>query len=400
MPTIESAPVSRQVSPAELVHRAAELQPLLAANAGRAEADRRIPEENIAALRQAGLLSLGIPRRFGGQEATIRTQIEVAATLSEACGATGWVAQNINGGCTMAGTFGDRAQREIWETDPDALLCGTMAPVKDVVRVDGGWRISGKWAYVSGIYHTQWAYVGFPMVDSQGEQIDLAVGLVPISDGTVEDTWHVTGLRGTGSSTLVLDNAFIPDHRVQRALPCIEGEVATEHTEETLYQSSLGPVQTLVIISAQLGLARSALKLVREAAPKRRITYTSRLQAESAGFQIQLGDAALRIDSAHLHVFRAADEIDTAAARGEKLPYERRALIRAECGWASDLLRGAVETLVNAHGSGTFAESNRLQRIWRDIGIASRHAAMTSQIGYEILGKALLGRDERPMLVL
>ncbi|MGW6457443.1 acyl-CoA dehydrogenase family protein [Streptomyces sp. NPDC055078] len=396
MPVIESAPVS----PEELVRRAVELQPLLSQNAARADAERRLPDENVKALKEAGLLSLGIPRRFGGQETTIRTQLEVSSTLAEACGSTGWVAQNINGACVMGGVYPDRAQREVWEADPSALLCGTMAPVKDVVRVKGGWRISGKWSYVSGIYHTQWAYVGFPLVDDNGKQTDLGVGLLPISDGTVEDTWYMTGMRGTGSNTLVLSDVFVPEHRVLRALRAIEGEHPTEHENEVLYRTSLGPVQTLVIAGAQLGLARAALKLVREAAPQRGISYTSRRQAESPGFQIQLGDAALRIESAHLHAYRAAEEIDTAAANGERLSYERRAHIRAECGWICDLLRGAVDVLVSAHGSGSFAESNTLQRIWRDLGVASRHAAMTSQIGYEVHGKALLGRDERPMLVL
>ncbi|ADB50558.1 acyl-CoA dehydrogenase family protein [Conexibacter woesei] len=396
MSTIESVPLSSE----ELVRRAVELQPLLARNAGQAEADRRLSEENVQAIKEAGLLSLGVPRRFGGQETTIRTQLEVSSTLAEACGSTGWVVQNINGACVMGGLYADRAQREVWESDPGALLCGTMAPVRDVVRVDGGWRISGRWGYVSGIYHAQWAYVGFPLVDEQGVQVDLGVGLVPISDGVVEDTWFVAGMRGTGSNTLVLDDVFVPEHRVLRTMPAIEGEVPTEHTDEALYRTSQGAVQFLVLVGAQLGLGRGALKLVREAAPRRPVSYTSRKQAESTGFQIQLADAALRIDAAHLHAYRAADEIDAAAANGEHLPYERRAHIRAECGWICDLLRGAVDTLVNAHGAGSFAEPNPLQRIWRDLGVGSRHAGMTSQLGYEIHGKALLGRDERPMLVL
>ncbi len=386
----------RAIEPDQLVQRAIDLQPLLARHAAQVDAERRIPEEVVQAIADAGLLRLGVPRRFDGFETTIRTQLQVSAALGEACGSTGWVVQNLNASCVVGGLFGDRAQQDVWGADPQARLCGSMAPTKDVRRVDEGWVVSGKWPWLSGADHAQWAFLGFPLVDAEGVVTDMGFGLVPLSAGEIEDTWFVTGMRGTASNTLVLRDVLIPEHRVLSGMRAIEGEFATEHTDEALYRVSLGPMLILILVGSQLGLGAAALSLVRAQAGRRGITYTSyATQSESVGFQIQVAEAAMRIESARLHAFRAADAIDAAAAAGRQLPYPERARIRAEAAWACDQLRDAVQTLIDAHGASTFAEANPLQRIWRDLNAASRHAMLTSQIGLELYGKALLGREER-----
>jgi Acyl-CoA dehydrogenase, N-terminal domain len=129
---------SERMPTADFVARAVALQPLLARNARTADVERRIPDENIAALAEAGLLSLGVPRRFGGGEAPIRTQLEVSAALGRACGSTAWVAQIINAAGVVTGMFSDRAQQDVWGAKPTVRVVGSMAPTKDVVRVDGG----------------------------------------------------------------------------------------------------------------------------------------------------------------------------------------------------------------------------------------------------------------------
>ena len=391
-PTNDAAEPTRAV----LVERARALHPLLSRNAAVTDGERRIPDENIDALAEAGLLSLGIPARFGGLQAPIRTQLEVSAALGEACGSTGWVAQNINAAEVVAGMFADRAQREVWGDNPRARVVGSQAPTEDVTRVDGGWEVSGRWPWLSGSYHADWAFLGFPLAASPGERRTPAFGLVPLSAGRIEDTWFVTGMRGTCSNTLVLEKVFVPDHRVLNALSALEGTVPTEHADEALYQSALGPVLILILVGSQIGLARAALSIVSEKAPKRAISYTSYAsQSESVGFQIQVGEAAVEIEAASLLALDAADRIDRAAEARERMPYGQRARVRAEAAWVCRQLRRAVGDLVDAHGASTFAESNPLQRVWRDLNAAARHAMLTTQVGFELLGKELLGREER-----
>jgi 3-hydroxy-9,10-secoandrosta-1,3,5(10)-triene-9,17-dione monooxygenase len=387
---------SERMPTADFVARAVALQPLLARNARTADAERRIPDENIAALAEAGLLSLGVPRRFGGGEAPIRTQLEVSAALGRACGSTAWVAQIINAAAVVTGMFSDRAQQDVWGAKPTARVVGSMAPTKDVVRVDGGWEISGSWPWLSGSYHADWAFLIFPLPSEAGAASDVAFGLVPLASGRIEDTWFVTGMRGTCSNTLVLDRVFVPDHRALPGLPAIEGKVATEHREEALYRSALGPTLILILVGSQIGLAQGAMDLVREKAPTRAITYTSyTTQSESVGFQIQVGEAAAQIDAARLLALDAAERIDRAARDGDHPPFGERVRIRAEAAWVCRQLRRTVGDLVDAHGASTFAEANPLQRIWRDLNAAARHAMLTSQIGFEVYGKQLLGREEQ-----
>jgi alkylation response protein AidB-like acyl-CoA dehydrogenase len=100
------------------------------------------------------------------------------------------------------------------------------------------------------------------------------------------------------------------------------------------------------------------------------------------------------IDTAHLHAYRAADDIDEAAARGTYPDYLTRARVRADTGWAVDHILKAINILLSAHGAGSFADSNPLQRIWRDSSVAARHAIVLPVVGYEVYGKALLGRED------
>jgi alkylation response protein AidB-like acyl-CoA dehydrogenase len=185
---------------------------------------------------------------------------------------------------------------------------------------------------------------------------------------------------------------FVPEHRLHSVPKAIDNEYRTEHADETLYRSSFIPVLTLVLAGPQLGLGRAALRYVMEKAPKRGISYTKfERQTDSTAFQLQIANAATLIDTAHLHAFRAADDIDSAAAAGRKLPYETRARVRADTAYAISKIREAIDLLLFAHGASSFALVNPLQRIWRDSSTAGRHAVADPLVNQEVYGKALLG---------
>ena len=155
------------------------------------------------------------------------------------------------------------------------------------------------------------------------------------------------------------------------------------------------PVIALILAGPQLGLARAALKHVVEMARQRNIPYTIyERQVDSPAFQLQIANAAMQIDSAHLHAYRAADDIDNAAANDEYLDYATRARVRADAGYVARMVTEAISTLVSAHGAGSFAEANPLQRIWRDANTAARHAFVLPPVCEEIYGKILLGVEK------
>ena len=382
-------------SDADLVAGVRELLPLLRENAARGEQDRRVAQESIDALTAAGVFKIAQPRRYGGYQTSMRTMLDVSAAVGEADGGTSWAVTLLNVCSWLTGLFPRQAQDDVWGDDPGALVCGVLAPTAETRTVEGGLQVTGRWFYASGSWHARWAALGIPVTDDAGEVVDQAVALIPLSDLEYEETWFVAGMKSTGSNCLIAKDIFVPAHRILSVPPAIEGNYGTELTDETLYRSALVPILALVLAGPQLGLGREALRIVTEKAPRKPISYTFyTAQTDSVAFQLQLAEAALMIDTAHLHAYRAADDIDRAAASGVYPDFLARARVRADTGWAIEHITKAIDTLLSAHGAASFAEANSLQRIWRDSTVAARHAVILPIVGYEVYGKALLGRED------
>ncbi|MFD1538858.1 acyl-CoA dehydrogenase family protein [Nonomuraea guangzhouensis] len=379
----------------ELVERAEALLPLLREQAAKTEEDRRVPDEVIDALGAAGLFRLSVPKRYGGLGTDMRTMLEVSAKVAEGDGSTAWVVTLINVCNWLTSLFPAQAQEEVF-ADPQVKVSGVLTPSSSARRVEGGWRVSGRWFYNSGSWHATWAVLGVPLTDDSGEVVDQALVLVPRADFEIEDVWFVAGMRGTGSNCLIVGDVFVPEHRVLSVPSAIEGDYGTQHTDELLYRAAFVPVLALVLAAPQIGLGRAALRYVTERAGRKAISYTFyETQAESTAFQLQIAEAANRIDTAYLHAVRAASDIDSFAERGEYPPTLLRARVRSDTGVAVQNVVAAIQTLLDAHGAGSFAEVNPLQRIWRDANVAARHAVAVPQIGFEVYGKALLGVDDQ-----
>jgi alkylation response protein AidB-like acyl-CoA dehydrogenase len=387
-PTSQAPPHTRPTNTepapttAELVARARALRPLLAANASQGEADRRVVEESIQALTAAGLFKIAVPKRYGGYETSVRTMLEVSAAVGEADGGTAWVLALVNVCNWLIGLFPQQAQDDVFGADPAALVSGVLAPTATTVKVDGGWRITGKWYYNSGSWHATWAGLGIPVTDADSEVVNQGLALVPRGDLSLEDTWFVAGMKSTGSNCLVADDVFVPEHRVMLVPPAILGEYPSENLgSEPFYRSALVPVLALVLVGPQLGMGHAALDYVISKAAKKPVSYTFfTAQTESVGFQLQVAEAARLIDTARLHAFRAADDIDQAAARGEYPDLLTRARIRSDTGYVAECVTRAIDILLYAHGAGSFADVSPLQRIWRDSATAARHAVVSPQL--------------------
>jgi 3-hydroxy-9,10-secoandrosta-1,3,5(10)-triene-9,17-dione monooxygenase len=383
-----------------LVASARELQPLLERNASRTEADRRVAEENLTAIRSADLLKIAVPRRFGGLETDIRTMLEVSRELGRGCGSTAWVTTLSNSGSRLLGAGPLEAQQDVWGHGPDAFLCGSVFGVPTVKQVSDGLVVSGKWTYVSGSLHADWALLGVPQCNEMGEKTGQALGLCRASELVIEDTWHAAGMKGSGSHTIVAQEVFIPDHRLLSMAAIAGPDRPTPYKDEVLYRSSLFPSIVIPILGPQLGMAARALEYVIETAPQKGIAQTTyQPQTTSIGFQASVGNASILIETAHLQAYKAADIIDDAARDGRALSDVERAKVRMYAAQTAETLVKSVDLLMYAHGSSSFMEQNPLQRIWRDIGIAARHASLLPAIGAEVYGRALLGIEEMAVRV-
>jgi 3-hydroxy-9,10-secoandrosta-1,3,5(10)-triene-9,17-dione monooxygenase len=375
---------------ADLVGRAAKLVPLFAANADQTERERLVLKENVTALEQAGLLSLTRPKRYGGLETDLRTFVEVTREIARGCGSTGWIA-SLYGACTwMTGLFPAQAQEDVWGENPGARVCGVATASGQAKKVDGGYLVAGRWGWASGSPHAHWAQLGVILTDATGAPSGQGTAMIPMPETKIEDTWHVAGMSGTASNTIVVDEVFVPEHRLLPAERPIRGPLP--YPQEVLYRSAPVPVGAIVLLGPQLGLAQAALDLVIDKAPKRTVAYTYyKNQTEVPFIQLALGKAASLIDTAHLHAYNAAADIDEAAYRAISLDYDSRARIRMDVGRAVIAAREAVRELVTVHGASSFGQSNPLQRFWRDIEVSSRQAAINPELSAEVFGKSLLG---------
>ena len=377
---------------AEIVATAAELVPLLRSNAARTEDDRRVAEDNIGALRDAGLFRLAQPREFGGHEADVRTRIEVVRELGRGCGSTAWVTSLMVGGAWFVGMCGDELRHDVWGVDSDASISGVTALAGVASPAAGGFRVTGRWGYCSGSWHARWFFLGVTGLDGDGEPSEPGIVFVPASHVSIEDTWRMAGMRGTGSNTVVAHDVLVPKHRFVPMSAFMSGVPAIAANRGAIYRAPFASSAATDLIGTQLGLARAALDLVDAESRQRGITgtiYDVRTGAPTA--QLAVADAANSLEIAEMLAYGVAADVDEAGERGIAPDYVARARNKMRIAQSVVHARDAIRTLVSVHGSGGFAESSPLQRFWRDSEVASHHAVCDPAIAAEVYGRALFG---------
>ncbi|MEN2741162.1 acyl-CoA dehydrogenase family protein [Microbacterium sp. X-17] len=381
----------------ELVDRATALIPQLKENAEETERERRVSVETIAALRDAGLLRLAVPKRFGGYEVDVPTLLAVHRELGRGDGSVSWATALYGAAAWLVGRMGDEAQQEIWGASADTLICGATGSVGTAVKVDGGYRVSGSFANSSGAVHAKWLVAGAMTTTEDGE---ILGGLVvfPTSELTLKDVWFVAGMSGTGSNTWVGEDVFVPDHRIDFNAGSghdLARWRATPHLEEELYATAFVPTGSVLVAGPILGMAKAALEYVIGRAPSKGIsdtTYRSHVDAPTA--QIGIARAANAIRAAELVAEDSAAAVMHYAALGDEMPELERAERRLALAWVGKTLREAVDGLISVSGAGAFALVSPLQRISRNISVATRHSYLNHEIAEEIYGKKLLGNEQ------
>ncbi len=372
--------------------RAAEIAPDMARLAIEANKIRRVTDANITALKSAGLTRLLQPKRCGGFEDSLHAHLDVVAAIAEGCGSTGWCLGVYHAHQWLMGLFPAEAQDGVYASNPDTLISAVLVPRGTTERVEGGYRLSGSWAFCSGVHHASWVILGAMIDDANGGAPDSAVLLVPRHDVVVKDDWHVVGLSGTGSSSVAVSGAFVPDHRVLSMTAAGEGRVPGAGLHETaLYRSALVPALALFISSPAIGMARHALKAFMARLPGRVVAYTfGQQQRDMPITHSQIAEAATRIDMAHLMLHAMIDEIEHHATGRTLMPLARRAKARMDCAWAVRQCLEAVEILIRASGGSALSETNDVQLAARDIRAASMHGILNLETTLEMYGRALL----------
>lgn len=384
------------VDAAELVTRARELAPLIREHAAKAEQDRRLTEEVVVALREAGLFRLTTPTRFGGYGLSLRMLdlMAIIAEVGKACGSSGWNL-SIESASTKFAVDGlpETALSDMFAGNPDAYVSSTASlTTSKASRTDGGFRVTGRFPWSSGCEIADWAYIPVAHVyDGDEQTADLVGGVVPLSELKIERTWHSAGMAGSGTHTVIAEDVFIPARRtVEFSITDFSDE---DQRDTTVIQ---GSAQSLAAI---VGAAQGALEYTRQTLDKKRsISYTTYAAAADApSVQMWFAEATHLIETAHLHLMEVGAGLNGVPG-AQPVPWVERARIRRHQVSAHEKARAGVEKLLDVVGGSSFALSNPLQRIWRDMAVGSRHNAMNAPIIAEDYGRALL--DVRPAVTI
>jgi alkylation response protein AidB-like acyl-CoA dehydrogenase len=380
---------------ADVVERIRDLHPVISGDSADGERNRRLSQTTVDALQEAGAFKIAVPARLGGLELSVRDQLDVIAAIAEADGSAAWVTVLYAQSAWTMGTESEEDQHEVFAADSDARMSGILSPSARATPVDGGWRLTGRGYSATGCSHATWIAVNSYLLDDAGEVVGLGTLRTPIQDVTIEDTWFVSGMRGTGSNCAVWDDVFVPANRMSPMARFIEGDYPTPFKDEVLYRAPLSSVLLTLMLGPQLGLGKAALEFVVSKVGKG-IAYTHfEAQSESTGFQIQIARAATLLETARLHAYRAAERLGEWSEQDHYPNLLERASIRTHVSATLESTNEAINMLLFAHGAGSFAESNPLQRIWRDSNAVARHAFSLPEVNYETYGKALLGIEEQ-----
>ncbi len=374
---------------------AASLRPLLMKHADQAEAERRIPDPVMAALRDSGLFYITAPRRAGGPGHTLTTHIETVAEVAKGCVGSAWAYCLLSGITGTIAAFPPEVQAMLFRTG-DELFCSATGKTAHADPVDGGYRVTGRWGYGSGSPHADWGLNGLIFRTASGDVDEIGLGFIDLTDPAVhlKDDWDVVGMSGSGSNTIVADGVFVPEALVLRPsrMPPPEAVYAIPGLEPRDYWP-MEPIFPLGVLPPMLGAASAMLEAVSGAMDTRAVVgWHYAKQQDSQRYVHELGQAALEIDGAWMHIRRAAGMLDAVAPKRLLTGFEK-ARIQADCGRAMGLVRGAGQRLMDIAGPGAFARANPLQRYWRDLNVGTRHNALNSGLSAELYGRALLGLE-------
>lgn len=398
---VQSPTASAVVSPATLLERARALVPLLAERAAETENKRRVSDEVIEAMREADLYRVLQPKRYGGFEQDFGTVVDITCELGRGCASTAWVYSAYAASNFLIALFPAEAQEDVWGVDREARCAGSYAPSATTCLADGGYRISGRWSFASGIDGAQWAVLGVIFESAeQGGRPQPGFLLVPAQDFTLDDDWHTIGLAGTGSKTIVANDLFVPAHRAVTFDDLRAGTTpgARIHANP-LYRTPFNAVSSTMLISSALGGAQGAVEAflasIQERSTRGGAHGAGARVAEFPTVQIRYAEATACLDAARLLLRRDLDEVRDTIQAGEQVSVATRIRCRRDHGFALDLAVRAVEAVYAGFGGQGLYTHNALQRFWRDVRAAGKHVSYNWDVVATMYGQHAFGLEAK-----
>ena len=361
-----------------------------------------MPDATMEEFVASGLMRLNQAERWGGPELGTAAITEVIAEVAKGDASAGWVFGVIANHFWLACLFPPELQEEMWGSDPNAMMSSSFVATEgSCERVEGGYRVSGRWPFSSGSDHCSWAMVGFALPPAGPDEFpQLVWGVMPRSDYTVADEWRTVGMRGTGSNTLVVEDAFIPDHRCLDPWQIAAGTPpGTAVNPAPMFRLPFGAAFAFYLSAPALGAAEATFEdWIGYMATKRQV-LTGAEVGKQATTLIRAGELSAQLAVARLLMMDTARAIDEAIAVG---PLEQELRVRAGRN-ATYAVRQCVEVVERcmqfSGGNGLF-ETHPVQRGWRDVHGVAAHVGFGVDSAYGTYGNLLLGQPVPPSPML
>ncbi|HVH77177.1 MAG TPA: acyl-CoA dehydrogenase family protein [Stellaceae bacterium] len=374
------------------LERARALVPVVAERAPAAAAARRLSPETIADFHAAGILRILQPRRFGGLEGRFSIFSRIVEELSYGCASAGWVYAVLAEHQWIIAAYPEKAQIDVWGEHPGAVAASSLAPRAAASRAAGGWRLSGRYSFSSGCDYAQWAIIG-AFLGEMGDPRAIAYLLVPFAEIEIVDDWHVLGLAGTGSKSLVLDDVFVPEHRAVMLADLYAGTApgALVHPQYPVVRAPRGYLVAYSLPPVAIALARRGLDIACRTLAGRVSRGVTRLK-DSEAVQMAVGEAAAAIEAATLLLYEGRRATTEAVSSGRHIAEAEALGSRRDMVFAQHQAAWALDRLCEAAGARWVYDDDPLGMIRRDVTTIVTHHAASRQAAYAACGRALLDR--------
>lgn len=388
------------MTPETYLERVRSLLPALRERAPYTEQLRRLPDETVKEFQELGLFRALQPQRYGGYELDPSVFYQAVMEVSAVCGSSGWVLGVVGVHNWQIALFPPQAQEDVWGDDSSLLIASSLAPTGNVERVTDGYRLSGRWSFSSGCDLCEWAVLAgmVPSTDPETPPERL-IFLLPRHDYTIDDTWQVMGLCGSGSKDVVVAQAFVPDYRVFSSLDAfhIRSPGLALHAAP-LFRLPFSIIFAYGIAAPAIGVALGALDTVREQAKVRVWTRDKSPVAEDPFVQLRLAEAAAAVHAARDRMLQAFDDMLRLSRAQQPILLEDRARYRWEAAHAVSASAQAVDRLLEASGGRAIFLNNPIQRAFRDVHAMRAHAGNNPDKMASIFARSEFGLPPKELM--
>ena len=348
----------------------------LRARARQANEDRVVPTETIDEFKRSGLFRILQPKRWGGHEAHPLIFFDSAIEVAAACPSSAWVLGVVAVHNWQLALFPEEAQHDVWADDPDTLTASSYMPVGKLTRVEGGYRLSGSWGFSSGSDHCRWMLLGAYATEGPSGERDMLTLLLPRSDYELVDDWFVSGLRATGSKSVRVEEAFVPEHRVHRMSHAYRlRSPGNEVNTAPLYRVPFGQIFTRTVATPAIGMLQGALEAFLELNANRCGRADGAKAADDPANLEACAAALLAMREARALMRNDWNEMMAKAEAGERIELDDRVAYRANAGAVTDRMVRALDDLFMASGGSAIFVNQGIQSFFQDIHAARAHHA-------------------------